>query len=88
VFIITFPPFSHLLLFLLCFVNIGNKCKRKSKTHVVEEMKHLQKETLASKIIFCLLGERTLRWTKNGTYGIHNFIFSEFLIQMFGVLGM
>ncbi len=34
------------------------------------------------------LSECTLRWTKNGTYGIHNFPFSQFLMQIFDVLGM
>jgi hypothetical protein len=32
--------------------------------------------------------ECTLRWTKNGTCGIHNFPFSQFLVQKCDVLGM
>jgi hypothetical protein len=32
--------------------------------------------------------ECTLKWTKNGTCGIHNFLFSQFLMQVCDVLGM
>jgi hypothetical protein len=35
-----------------------------------------------------LLGECTLRWTKNGTCGVHSFTFLEFKIWIFGVLRM
>jgi hypothetical protein len=43
---------------------------------------------IISRSSLALMGEYTLRWTKNGTCGIHNCIFSKKLIQMFGVLGM
>jgi len=35
-----------------------------------------------------VVGECTLRWTKNGTCGVHNFKTLKFLIQIFIVLGM